>query len=283
MEARSDLKEKAAGVDDARLVRTLLEPRMESELLEKIATPAQLATGETLFVSAHDCVVSTHPGFRLLSVWRTDLKCLALNFAPIRSTAVYSTVRRVALDNIVARLLVTDRTVLYGPLVTAACSLPRTVSVTWGAPTQEQMAAMQDLVNIGQRLAESHRYSSQTIQAVYDGWGRRFNAALEGEVSPVRDREEGVPRVDWLEMYLEHLQSQGAAMAMAIGTLRSHVPRPFMHARERQFSEERRAAEELVASDNVTIGNRAIKKLQPPPARRRIAAEVAKTMASSRP
>lgn len=253
---------------------------MESELLEKIATPAQLAPGETLFISAHDSVVSTHPGFRLLAVWRTDLKSLALNFAPIRSCAVYSTVRRVALDNIELRLLVTDRTVLYGPLVTAACSLPHTVCVKWGAPTREHRAAMQDLVNIGQRLAESHRYSSETIQAVYDGWGRRFNAALEGAVSPDWDREEGVPRADWLEMYLEQLQSRGAAMA--IGTLQSRVPRPFMPVRERQRLEERRAAEELVASDNATIENRSVKKSQPSPVRSRIAVEIAKTMTSNR-
>jgi hypothetical protein len=142
------------------------------------------------------------------------------------------------------------------------------------------MAAMQDLVNIGQRLAESQRYSSQTIQAVYDGWGQRFNVALEGEVSQDWNREVGVPRVDWLEMYLEELPSRGAAMA--IGTLRSRVPRSYMPVRERQRMEARRVTDELSTSDSATVENRSIKKSQPSPVRSRIAVEIAKTMAFNR-
>ncbi|SPB17809.1 hypothetical protein NOV72_05012 [Caballeronia novacaledonica] len=252
---------------------------MESEMLEKVAPPAELAPAEKWHVSAIDHVVTTHPQHRLLTIWRRNLECLALDFVSLESNVVYASVRQLASMYPVPEMLTTDRTILSGPLVVAACSFQHAVGVRWSAPTPEHKAAFQDLVHLGRRLSDGQLYSCATLQAVFDGWRKRFNAALAGEVNPDWSLELGAPRADWLELYLEEVHSRGAAMA--VETLRRPVPRSCKEFRDRQTPAEQRVEAAHAVVVDVLGQRRSVRKPQTSPSRSRAAEAVASTIVSS--
>ncbi|SAK91345.1 hypothetical protein AWB78_04913 [Caballeronia calidae] len=251
---------------------------MDLEHFEEVRPPVGLARQENWFVSALDGLVSTHPTYRLVTVWRSDCKCLALNFVRNGSAGVYTCVHRLAYRKKAPSMLMTDRSALCGALVTVASSLPQMASVAWCAPLQELRAAMNDLVNIGRRLSASHRFSVETIQSVFDGWLERFNLALDGYVSPEL-LEEGRVRPDWFEMFIEGLQSNSASMALS--TLHTHLSSAHAHASERQTTAGQRC-EHQDSEEATESSKRPRSASRVVPIRSRLAEEVSKSVRLSK-
>jgi hypothetical protein len=166
------------------------EIEMEAPKLSESLGCYPAGTSDAWFVTAQDRIVWTYPRCRALTVW-IGAECAAAVFIPVEPTAVFSALRQLASNIGAPAKIFTDRTILFGPLVTVSSSFDIQATVAWQKASFRQIQVQRQLTSLGKHLSEKGGVTTMEIAAAFESWRTQKSedcSYLECYASELADR-----------------------------------------------------------------------------------------------